>query len=378
MRLVYCIHSLYNPGGMERVLLNKLNWLSANTDWELTVVTTDQHSRAAFFPFPERVEMVDLGINYSDDNGRNPVAKTLGYLRRRRFHRRRLTEFLMRKRADIVVSLYPGESSFIPGIRDGSRKVMELHQNRFFHLQYNRKGLLGLSDRLRSAADVPMVKRFDKFVVLTQEDRGYWGDIPNIAVIPNAALQESETISDVSAKRVIAAGRLDYQKSFDRLIDAWAIFHSKPGCGEWTLEIFGQGEWREMLQKKIEELGLEGSARVNAPVRDLGAEYARSSVLAMSSHYEGFPMVMIEGMACGLPAVSFDFKTGPKDIIRQGENGIVVPDGDIRAFADALADLATDEELRRRMSSEAAKIKEEYSQEKVMGRWMALFDELLK
>lgn len=378
VKLVYCIHSLYNPGGMERVLLNKLKWLSANTDWELTVVTTDQHSRDTFFPFPEGVEMVDLGINYSDDNGRNPVAKTLGYLRRRRLHRRRLTEFLMEKRADIVVTLYPGESSFIPGIRDGSRKVMELHQNRFFHLQYNRKGLLGLSDRIRSAADVPMVRRFDKFVVLTREDKGYWGDIPNIEVIPNAALQESAALSDVSAKRVIAAGRLDYQKSFDRLIDAWAIFHSRPGCGEWTLEIFGQGEWEGMLNKKIRDLGLEGSARINAPVKELGAEYARSSILAMSSHYEGFPMVMIEGMACGLPVVSFDFKTGPKDIIRQGENGIAVPDGDIEAFADALALLATDNDLRRRMSAEAAKIKEEYSQERVMGMWMSLFEDMLK
>lgn len=378
MKLIYCIHSLYNPGGMERVLLNKVRYLVAHTDAEVTVVTTDQHGRDTFFPFPEPVELVDLGINYSDDNGKNPLAKTAGYLRRRRLHRKRLEALLDERKADIVVSLYPGESSFLPDIKDGSRKVLELHQNRFFHLQYARRGLLGLSDRLRSMMDVRMVSRFDRFVVLSNEDRGYWGDLKNITVISNAAMNDSGRYSDQSAKRVIAAGRLDYQKGFDRLIDAWALVQQDPACKEWTLDIYGQGEWKTMLEERIGALGLTGSARLNAPVKDIGAEYASSSILVMSSHYEGFPMVMIEGMACGLPAVSFDFKCGPKDILTQNVNGIVVPDGDVKALSEAIIQLIKDEPLRRRMALEARKVSETYSEAEIMSKWLALFDELKK
>lgn len=131
MKLVYCIHSIYNPGGMERVLWNKVVYWTRHTDWEVVIVTTDQHDRPPFYPFPEQVRRIDLGINYSEDNTKSPLGKIAGYLRRRRLHKRRLTELLMRERADVVVSLYPSESSFIPDIRDGSRKVLELHYCKF-------------------------------------------------------------------------------------------------------------------------------------------------------------------------------------------------------------------------------------------------------
>ena len=127
MRLIYCIASVYNPGGMERVLLNKVRWFVAQGGYELLVVTTDQQGRPPFYAFPPEVRMVDLGINYSVDNTRAPFHKIGSYFRKRRLHRQRLTELLMREKADIVVSLYPSESSFIPGIRDGSKKVLELH-----------------------------------------------------------------------------------------------------------------------------------------------------------------------------------------------------------------------------------------------------------
>ena len=105
MKLVYCMADVYNPGGMERVLLNKLRWWARRGDCELVLVTTDQNGRPPFYDFPPEVRMVDLAINYKADKGRNPIAKTLSYLRKRKIHRRKLTELLMREKADIVVSL---------------------------------------------------------------------------------------------------------------------------------------------------------------------------------------------------------------------------------------------------------------------------------
>ena len=373
MKLIYCTHSTYNPGGMERVLLNKVTYLSQLPGWEVAVVTTDQNQRSPFYPFPEKVRMTDLGINYSEDNEKGAWKKITGYLRKRKEHKRKLTALLLKEKPDIVVSLYPSESSFIPDIKDGSRKVLELHYCKFFRLQYGRKGLLGWIDKLRTRQDEQIVRRFDKFVVLTNEDKGYWGDLPNIEVIPNAAMHVSDAYSDVMNKRVIAVGRLDYQKGFDRLIQAWELVQHTGKFTNWKLDIFGQGEWQEMLQQMIDKAELQNTVCLNRPTKQIGEEYVKSDMLVMSSNYEGFPMVMIEAMACGLPVVSFDYKCGPKDIIQSGINGLLVPNGDIQALADAMMKVMEDEAYRKMLSLNARKVVDTYSEQAVMAQWIRLF-----
>lgn len=375
MKIVYCHCSLYNPGGMERVLFNKVAWL-ATAGHDVSVVTTDQQGRPPFYRFPDGVRLTDLGINYSIDNNKSLRERIPSYLRKRRLHRRRLTDLLMAERPDITVSLYPSESSFIPDIPDGSKKILELHFNRYFRLQYGRRGLTGLIDRWRSRQDVKIARRFDSFVVLTDEDKKYWGDIPGITVIPNAALPMSLK-SDCMSRRVIAVGRLDYQKGFDRLISAWELVKRNPASAGWRLDIFGQGEWREMLDAMIAEKGLRDSVKINVPVANIECEYARSSVIAMTSNYEGFGMVLAEAMSCGVPAVSFDCKCGPSDIITDGTDGFLVRNGDIRALADALLRLMADDDLRRRMGEAATAVTARYSEDRVMGQWLSLFSHLL-
>ena len=373
MKIIYCTHSTCNPGGMERVLLNKVTYLSQLPGWKVAVVTTDQNQRPPFYPFPEKVRMTDLGINYSEDNGKGAWKKITGYLRKRKEHKRKLTALLLKEKPDIVVSLYPSESSFIPDIKDGSKKVLELHYCKFFRLQYGRRGLLGWIDKLRTRQDEQIVRRFDKFVVLTNEDRGYWGNLPNIEVIPNAAMHVSDAYSDVMNKRVIAVGRLDYQKGFDRLVQAWQLVRHTGKFTDWKLDILGQGDWREMLQQMIEKAELQDSVRLNRPTKQIGEEYVKSDMLVMSSNYEGFPMVMIEAMACGLPVVSFDYKCGPKDIIQPGINGLLVPNGDIQALADAMMKVMEDEAYRKMLSLNARKVVDTYSEQAVMSQWIRLF-----
>ena len=357
------------------MLLNKVRYFVEEKGWEVVVVTTDQHERPSFYPFPEGVRMIDLGVNYSDDNGKPFHKKLLGYFRRRCEHKKRLTALLAQEHPEIVDCFYPGECSFVPSLKDGSKKVMELHQSKLFHHQYNRSGLMGLADKVRARMDEKLVRRFDRFVVLTEEDSQMWGEMTGIRVIPNAANFIAEKYSDCSEKRVIAVGRLDYQKSFDRLVLVWEKVHQQ--MSDWRLDIFGQGEWREMLQGMIDERGLQDSLRLMGPTKDIGKEYSESSMIVMSSHYEGFPMVMIEAMACGLPAVSFDFKCGPMDIIKEGANGLIVPDGDIDGLAEAMIRLMKDDELRRKMGEEAKKVVETFSEAKVMDKWVKLYEETI-
>lgn len=376
MKLLYCIRATYNPGGMERVLLNKVTYLVNEKGWDITIVTTDQQGQPPFYPFPKEVRMIDLDINYADDNNQGVVKKITGYLRRRKLHKERLTALLMKEKADIVVSLFPSESSFIPNIKDGSKKVLELHFCKFFRLQYGRSGLLGLIDRLRTKQDEKIARKFDKFVVLTHEDREYWGEMSNITVMPNAAMPMGDNFSDGSAKRVIAVGRLDYQKGFDRLIQAWQIVQEHEPFKDWELDIFGQGEWQDMLQDMIDKDGLNHHTHINQPTNAIEKEYANSSMLVMSSHYEGFPMVMIEAMSCGLPVVTFDYKCGPKDIIDDGINGLLVKDGDITGLAEAMMKLMADKDYRMFLSNNARKVTDIYSEETVMNQWIKLFTSL--
>lgn len=373
MKIIYCTHSTYNPGGMERVLLNKVTYLSALPEWEVSVVTTDQHQRPSFYPFPEKVRMTDLEINYSDDNDKGIWKKITSYLRKRKEHKRKLTALLLKEKPDIVVSLYPSESSFIPDIKDGSKKVLELHFNKFFRIQYGRKGIIGLIDRWRTRQDERIVRRFDKFVVLTNEDKGYWGGLPNIEVIPNAAIHVSKNYSEVKNKRVIAVGRLDYQKGFDRLIQAWKLVQHTGRFSDWKLDIFGQGEWREMLQQMIDKQGLQNTVKINPPTNAILNEYVHSSLLVMSSNYEGFGMVLVEAMSCGVPVISFDCKCGPKDIIQTGINGLLVPNGDIQALADAMMKVMENEAYRKMLSLNARKVVDTYSEQAVMSQWIRLF-----
>lgn len=373
MKIIYCTHSTYNPGGMERVLLNKVTYLSALPEWEVSVVTTDQHQRPSFYPFPEKVRMTDLEINYSDDNDKGIWKKITSYLCKRKEHKRKLTALLLKEKPDIVVSLYPSESSFIPDIKDGSKKVLELHFNKFFRIQYGRKGIIGLIDRWRTRQDERIVRRFDKFVVLTNEDKGYWGGLPNIEVIPNAAIHVSKNYSEVKNKRVIAVGRLDYQKGFDRLIQAWKLVQHTGRFSDWKLDIFGQGEWREILQQMIDKQGLQNTVKINPPTNAILNEYVHSSLLVMSSNYEGFGMVLVEAMSCGVPVISFDCKCGPKDIIQPGINGLLVPNGDIQALADAMMKVMEDEAYRKMLSLNARKVVDTYSEQAVMSQWILLF-----
>lgn len=378
MKIIYCTHSVCNPGGMERVLVNKVTYLVEKLHWDISIVTTDQKNRPAFYSLPSGVKMTDLEINYSDDNVKSPMGKIVGYLKRRWKHRRLLTDLLQKEKADIVVSLYPSESSFIPDIKDDSKKVLELHFCKFFRLQYGRSGLLGLIDKWRTKQDERLVRKFDKFVVLTNEDKEYWGNLHNIEVIPNAAMNMSGHFSDVTSHRVIAVGRLDYQKGFDRLIQAWELIQKDNRYADWCLDIFGQGEWHNMLQEMITSRGLEKTARINQPTNNIGNEYAHSSLIVMTSNYEGFGMVLVEAMACGVPAVAFDCKCGPKDIIKHRENGLLVDNGNIEGLADAMMEVMGNEDFRKMLSGNARKIVSTYSEDVVMGKWIGLFNSLIE
>ncbi len=373
MKIIYCIAGLRHSGGMERVLTNKANYLAAQ-GCEVLIITTDQCGEQNFFPLSPEVRTIDLAINYEENNEKGLLNKLLHYPLKQLRHKKRLTQLLKREKADVVISMFCNDASFLWKIKDGSKKVLEIHFSRFKRLQYGRTAIWGAVDRLRSRMDLDAVKRYDRFVVLTHEDSGYWEDLPNMTVIPNARTFEPTETAALENKRAIAVGRYDYQKGFDDLIAAWALV--TPSHPDWQLCIFGDGELRETLQKQVDDLGLSEHIQLCRPVKDIGAEYLNSSLVAMSSRYEGLPMALLEGQAYGLPIVSYTCKCGPRDILTDGVDGFLVPEGDIKALADRMQRIMADDELRKSMGAAAKKNSARFSEEIVMQQWLELFKEL--
>lgn len=346
---------------MERVLAGKVNWL-AEHGYKVYVVTTDQRGRRSAFWMDPSVEFFDLGINYDENNGGSFISKLVRYPFKQLRHRVRLRALLKRLAPDVTVSMFCNEASFLPGIRFGGKKVLEIHFSRFKRLQYGRSGIWALADRLRYRAEERTASRYDKFVVLTEEDRGYWGDMPNICVIPNARPFVFAQPSDCQQKQVIAAGRYCHQKGFDMLLDAW----KKVRSDGWTLRIAGNGESLDDVPGNV----------ITGPSMDIRKEYLESSIYAMSSRYEGLPMVLLEAQSAGLPIVSFRCKCGPSDVVEDGITGYLVPDGDVDALAAKLQYLMDNDEVRAAMGKAAYAASDRYETNKIMSRWTDLFAKL--
>lgn len=369
LKIIYLIAGTFNAGGMERVLTNKVNWLVGH-GYEVSIVTTDQRGRKPYFSLDERVGQYDLGINYDADNGRL-VSKLVGFPLRQWRHRRRLERQLKELRADITVCMFNNDVSFVHKLKDGSRKFLEVHFSKNKKLQYGRRGIWSLADRWRTRREEKLVGRYERFVVLTHEDRELWGNQQNIAVIPNARTFEPKGRAELQTKRVVAVGRYDYQKGFDTLLHIFANLGE--GAQGWTLDIIGDGPLRPALEQQVKALRLTGSIRLLKPVEDIQSVYLNASVAVMTSRYEGLPMVLLEAQACGLPVVAFACQCGPRDVIHDGEDGFLVEQRDEACFAQRLLQLMRDEDLRRRMGERAAANSEAFSEERVMKQWKRLF-----
>jgi glycosyltransferase involved in cell wall biosynthesis len=374
MKIVYIIEGTYNSGGMERVLCSKANRL-AEHGYDITVVTTEQQERPPFFDFDPRIRMVDLGIGFEDAVEGSFFKQGFLYLTKQRTFRARLSRFLAGNPADVVVSMFGREVHWLPKLRDGSKKIAEIHFSKSYREQKERRGLWRLSDMIRTRSDERAARKYRRFVVLTHEDMESWGDRPNMRVIHNATPFMPATVAPLTGKQAIAVGRLNYHKGYERMISAWEIVHRTHP--DWKLAIYGGGDERETLMRLVASAGLQDVITLFPPTADIAERYMESSLLVLSSRYEGFGLVLLEAMACGVPAVAFACKCGPRDIIASGVDGVLVEEGDIEGLAEGIIRLIEDEPLRKRLGGNARKtVEDRFTEQAIMPQWVELFEGL--
>jgi glycosyltransferase involved in cell wall biosynthesis len=278
-----------------------------------------------------------------------------------------LLRFLASVRDGVLIGTRPGLNLAIALL--ASESVVRVGQDHMNLATYNP----GLVDRIAEAYD-----RLDLVTTLTERDaadyRRLLGDRPPVECFPNPAPDVGGRRASLDSKIVIAAGRLTRQKAFGRLVDAWADV--APRHPDWRLRIFGDGPKRRPLQRRIRRLGIEGSARLDGFTSRLHDELAHASLYVMTSRVEGFPMVLLEAMGVGLPVVSVDCYTGPRDIVTDGLDGRIVPEDDQPALVEAMSELMADDEKRRAFGAAALETVQRYDLGRIAARWEARLGEL--
>lgn len=377
-KIVYCTPSLYMAGGVERVLTLKANYFADVYGYDITIVTTDGEEKENYFPLSSKVKVVNLCINF-DEMWHHSFLKRLSlYIPKERLFKKKLTEELTRLKPDITISLLRREINFLTDINDGSKKIGEIHINRAHYRNFtpNRTNPFKvLFAKYWMYGLVKKIKSLDRFIVLTEYDRQAWQDIPRVDVIPNP-LPFYPKLGDLPRrKRIIAVGRYFDEKGYDMLLRAWAIVEKE--CKEWEMDIYGDGN-KSYYEKLSSSLDLDKKRfRLNDSVSNVQNEYLDSSLFVCTSRFEGFGMGIIEAMACGLPVVAFDCLWGPRSIIANGEDGILVENGNVRKFAEAILYLIDNSSKLQKMSEIARKNVWRFNIEGIALKWKKIFDEVV-
>jgi len=366
MQLLIYIHSLEN-GGAERVVANLANYW-ASLGWAVTVVTVAPQARDFY--------VLDAGVGRRcldlTGQGGGLLAGVVRTARRARALRRVLREvqptvaLSAMHTANVVLAL---AARGLPGVRT----VGSEHN-------FPPKAPMGVVwETLRRHA----YGRLHAVVALTHEC-AHWlerhSHARRVPVIPNPVVwplsQHAPQVSPATwcapgRQILLGVGRLSEEKNFTTLIAIFARL--APLHPDWDLVILGEGAQRAALSAQVQAGGLGQRVFLPGSVGNMGDWYAHASLYAMSSHFEGFPNTLVEAMAYGVPAVSFDCDTGPRDIIRHGVDGMLVAPGDVDGMASALDTLMRDSRARARLARRAIDARERFSMEKISRMWETLF-----
>lgn len=384
MKIVYCIPSLHNSGGMERVLTQKANYLADKAGYEVYIITSSQKNRKPFFSLSKKIKLIDLGIDYESMLQYAIHKRMMRRIKAKKLHKKFLSKILMNIKPDITISMFTHEMTFLPNIKDGSKKILELHFSKNFRkldaVSNGRPWLIRMINNILDVIDRKAIKNYDKFVVLSKRDAEDWGKkYKNLEVVHNPCavlLPPNKHIKNIENKKILAVGRLCRQKGFDLIIDIWKIM-PKDIIDTWKLDIVGNGPDLDFLKRRIKEVGLENSISIKPHTDNISHEYQNHDIFCFTSRYEGFGLSLAEAMSFSVPAISFDCPCGPSEIINDSENGFLIEAGNINEFSNKLILLIRNKELRWEMGNNAyLQINDNFSENIIMPKWQSLFDSL--
>lgn len=381
MKIVYIVKSLALKAGVERVLIDKMNYLSDVSGYDLTVITYEQGVHPISFPLSKKVKHIDLHLCFYLLYQYGIMKRIWCHLKMRNSFRKQLRQHIDQINPDIILCTTYSYAliSIITQIGHHSKKIIETHIERNSLERDNSFGkikALSLLNKMYNKYILKQIKKCDALVTLTQADALLWKDTMKTIVIPNPLTYYPPQINDRStSKQIISAGRLDPQKGYDLLIKAWErVAQQHP---DWKLVIYGSGYLKEELMDEIRKKHLESTLTLYPATAHIYDKYMESAFYVMSSRFEGFGLVLSEAMSCGLPCVSFNCPYGPSEIIRNNEDGLLVENENYKKLADSICHLITHPQERKQMGERARKNVKRYLLPSIMPQWEELFSQLL-
>lgn len=379
LKIVYITPSIHTADGAARVLTMKANYFAEHFGYDITFLLTEGKGLPFFYHVSDKIKIINYDLNFEQLWNCPFWKKFFIYIPKQIRYKRLVKKDLMRIRPDITMSLLRREINFLNNIKDGSRKMGEIHVHRDNYRNFKGEKsnfVMNLFAKFWSKQLLDNLKKLDRFVVLTDKDRESWIELDNVVTIPNPSPFMPTAVSPLTEKRVIAVARYSHEKGIDLLLEAWAQVEKK--TEEWRLEVFGDGD-TTAFNALIDKMGIDRNrCQLHGRTNDVEQEYLKSSIAVCSSRYEGFGMVIIEAMACGLAVASFDCPWGPRSIIKDGEDGLLVKNGDVGKLADALVTLIQDSAKREAIAKNAIQSVKRFQMDKIAEQWRLLFESVIR
>lgn len=380
MKIAYIYSTMAKSGGTERMITEKVNYLSERFGYDITIITCFQLANEDnSFKKSERVKQINLEIPYFSQYKYKYPKRLWVKWKMNRLLKKSINQAVKQINPDILIGVSRFKANYISSIKCRAKRIIECHEvkyNTIYDPSEKHSFLTSLFLNLYSFYYFYTTERnADAIVTLTEGDKMLWKRAKRVEVIPNFSTMYISQISDCTSKRVIAVGRLAWEKGFERLIEAWSIVCHKHS--DWHLDIYGEGRMFDTLKELVQiHKARNLTFHPNSP--NISQEYATSSICAVTSYFEGFSLVILEAMRHGVPCVAFDCPFGPSSIINDASCGFLVENGDIRLFAERLCRLIENVELRKQFSKVAIEKASTYDVNTIMNKWKVLLEELVK
>lgn len=359
-RICFISGIISHSGGTERVGSIIANVLS-NAGYEVSVLSFWDHG-TPYFKLNKNIK-VDYLFNPQKEG---KLFRTVIY------PIYKLRKYLQTNKIDVVIDIDTVLSYYTTrAIRGTNCKLIAWEHFNYWVMEM-------LQDKKRFKAKKLIKKYASKLVVLTDEDRKKHIDEYEltddfVVSMPNPCISDIKYSYDFDNKIFVAVGRLADQKNFSDLIEAWKYVEAK--VTDWKLIIVGDGELKDRLLYEISELKLK-NVILAGHSDDVAEYYRKASCFVLSSKYEGFPMVILEAQSYGLPVISYDCKTGPRDMIEHGVNGYLVEDRDRKSLASYMIDFTMDKNKAEKMSLSAYSGVQKFNLDNISNRWVTLIENL--
>ena len=359
MKLLYITNGINGAGGLERVLSVKASYLAENYDYELHILVLNEADKNPFYEFNPKIQLYSISVKGSIN----------AYLKA---YKTGIQKICNRIQPDIISVCDDGlKGFFLPKlIKTKAKWIYERHVSKLIEKKSEQGFVKNLLTKTKWTLMGYLAKGFSKFVVLTEGNRKEWRNLKNLVVIPNPLSFYPEESSALNQKTVICVGKISYQKGQDLLVKAWEYVYQKHP--DWKLELYGKSNENFLTLRALDSQNIVHYE----PEKNIQEKYLNSSLCVMSSRFEGFGMVLVEAMACGVPCVSFNCDYGPADIIRNNEDGLLAKKENMEDLAEKINILIENQDLRQQFGSKA-KINVQRFELKIIGKqWDVLFKTL--